>query len=571
MKQIQKILLLYFACLLFGMILHQNPAYAADTPVNETTFPDNDFRQYVLAQIDKNKDRILSDEEKNNTRNMVLDANSEDRYEVKNFQGIEVFTELEELHILQFVEPDGEDDCGYGVDLTIDLSANKKLKIFECKAGEVKNLDLSGLVYLEELQLDCNHPVQDLSRLGGLKRVNVRGNSAVTESVVLPKEMLHITSLTLGSDIQIPDRMPALQTLYLEYIHGVKKTDLSLDFHKFPTLTNLILGSVQMSELDLSEMTNLTSVQGKGCRIGKINLRGCSALEKLDVSMSGSPCNMLLGGCTKIRSLKYSFSNVTMSDIQIGELADLEYLDCTSTGVKVLDLSNNHKLKEVQASLNQLSDVKLSSQASYETLSLIENKLTKLDLRKIKVQTVHADKNSLKKIMLSPNAAYQEISLYGNKLVKLDLRKVKVKTLKAEKNKLKEIRLSPNVSYKKISLDDNRLTKLDLRKIKAGTISCRRNDLKKLLLSARGKYNTISVDQNFLTKLDLRNINVQTVTCRDNRIRSLKVRKNKTIQKLDCRQNRLKSLDVRQCRKLKKLLWYSGSSKGLKKSKIRRK
>ncbi len=80
---------------------------------------------------------------------------------------------------------------------------------------------------------------------------------------------------------------------------------------------------------------------------------------------------------------------------------------------------------------------------------MIENKLTKLDLRKIKVQTVHADKNSLKKIMLSPNTAYQEISLYGNKLVKLDLRKVKVQTLKAEKNKLKEIRLSPNVSYKR--------------------------------------------------------------------------------------------------------------------------
>lgn len=569
MKQIKKILLQSFTCLLFGIVLYHIPAYAADTPVNETTFPDNDFRQYVLAQIDKNKDRILSDDEKNNTRKIVLDANSEDRYEVKSFQGIEVFAELEELQILQFIDPEGEDECGYDVDLSLDLSANTKLKIFVCRAGEVINLDLSGLVSLEELQLDCYYPIQDLSRLDRLKCVDVRGNSAVKESVILPKEMLHLTSLTLGANISIPERMPALETLCLDTPH-VPATDFSMDFHKYPALANLTLRSVNMTELDLSEMKNLKSFHCSGFRIHTINMRGCSALEELDVVSSALQSNILLGGCMKIRSLKYGFSKVTISDIQIGELADLEYLDCTNTGVKVLDLRNNHRLKEVQASLNQLTDVKLSPQACYDTLSLIENKLTKLDLRQIKVKTIYADKNRLKEIKFPPNAAYKEISLYGNKLAKLDLRKVKVQTLKAEKNRLKEIQLSPNVSYKTIRLDDNRLTKLDLRKIKAGTITCKRNDLKKLLLSARGKYKTISVDQNFLTKLDLRNINVQTVTCRDNQIRSLKVRKNKTIRKLDCRHNKLKSLDVRQCGKLKKLLWYSGS-KGLKKSGIKRK
>ena len=197
MKPIKKILLSSFTCLLFGICLSHTPAYAANTPVNETTFPDNDFRQYVLAHIDHNKDRILTDEEKNNARKIVVDANSADKYEVKNFQGIENFTELEELHILQFVEAQGEDECGYSVNLTLDLSANKKLKIFVCKAGEVKNLDLSGLVCLEELQLDCGYPVQDLSRLGALKRVDIRGNAAVKESVVLPNEMPHITSLKL--------------------------------------------------------------------------------------------------------------------------------------------------------------------------------------------------------------------------------------------------------------------------------------------------------------------------------------------------------------------------------------
>lgn len=520
MKRVLMVLLQCFVCLLFGTILHSAAVSAASVPINEANFPDGDFLRYISEQIDKNRDGILSDDEISSTRTIVIDSNDKQGLTVKNFQGIEVFTELEELKILEIVDSDDEDGCPYCADISLNLSDNRKLKVFECEAGTVRNLDLSEHLLLEELYLQCIYPIQDLSRLTRLKRVRVGGD------VVLPDEMPEITELKVGN-IEPPGKMPMLETLCLN-TPKLPATEFKMDFHVYPKLSNLTLSGVNMTELDLSWMNHLKSFSCGVGNIATINLRGCSALEELDLSGVLSGSNVYLGGCVNIRTLSYRAARFL--EMQIRDLANLEYLDCMYSGLKVLDLSNNHKLKIVHASFNQLTDVKLSPLAAYEELSFSENRLTNLDLRNIKAESVYCDYN-----------------------------------------KLKKVRLSKKVKYKEISLNNNQLKQLDLRNVKAETVTCQRNNLKKLLLSSKGKYKNIFVDWNFLTKLDLRNIKVTTVTCRDNMIRSLKVRKNKTIRELDCRHNKLKALDVRQCKKLKKLVWYSGSSKGLKKSNIRRK
>ncbi len=519
MKRVSIVLLQCLVYLLFGTVLHSVVVSAAQVPVNEATFPDADFRQYISGQIDKNKDGILSDDEISGTRVIVIDSNNGQGLRVGNFQGIEVFTELEELRIWELVDSDG--GCPYYVDIYLNLSDNRKLKVFECEAGTVRNLDLSGNLLLEELSLQCTYPVQDLSRLIHLKRVRVGSN------VVLPDEMPEITELKVGN-IEPPGKMPMLETLYL-ITPKLPATEFKMDFHVYPKLSNLTLSGVNMTELDLSWMNNLKSFSCMG-DIETINLRGCSALEELSLSGVSFVSNVYLGGCVNIRTLNYS--QARLLEIQFRDLTNLEYLNCEylDSGLKVLDLSNNHKLKIVHASANQLTDVKLSPLAAYEELWFMENRLTNLDLRNIKVESIYCDYN-----------------------------------------KLKKVQLSKKTKYKEISLNNNRLKQLDLRNVKAERVMCQRNNLKKLLLSPKGKYKYISVDWNFLTELDLRNINVMTVTCRDNMIRSLKVRRNKTIRELDCRHNKLKALDVRQCKKLRKLIWYSGATKGLKKRNIRRK
>lgn len=522
MKRIELFFIQLFVLVMLGTVCNSMAATAASIPVDEANFPDKDFRQYVSEQIDKNSDRMLSDEEIANTRKIEIDSNDKRGLVVRNFRGIERFTELEELRILEVVDPKGDYECAFETDISLNLSGNTKLKIFVCKAGKIDGLDLSGFSFLEELYLHSyEYPLQDLSRITGLKRVYVERNT------VLPDPMPEVTELSVGRNVAVPGEMPKLETLSLDF-----PDNPSVDFHHYPNLSELSLKWSTVKELDLSGMTGLKSFSCLGSHIKTINLRGCSGLEILDLSGLVWSCkNIYLGGCVNIRELSYYGKSLSiLSEISISDMVNLEYLKCAFSKPAELDLRNNEKLKSLYASGNNMTDIKLSAKAPYEVLYLDNNQFTKLDLRNYK---------TLKKVSVNSN-------------------------------KLTDIKLSTKASYEYLDLDNNQLTKLDLRKIKAETVTCQRNDLKKLLLSSKGKFKKIAVDYNFLTKVDLRNIKVTSFTCRDNMIRSLKVRKNRTIRELDCRHNKLKALDLRQCKKLKKLNWYSGT-KGLQKSKIRRK
>lgn len=521
MKRIELFFIQLFVLVMLGTVCNSMAASAASIPVNKTNFPDKDFRQYILQQIDINGDRMLSDEEILFTRKIEIDSNDRRGLVVRNFCGIERFTELEELRILEIVDPrDENEECPYSTDISLNLSGNTKLKIFVCKAGKIDGLDLSGLSLLEELHLESSeYPVQDLSKITGLKRVYV------LRDAVLPDIMPEVVELSVGRNVAVPGEMPKLITLSLD-----SPDNPSVDFHRYPNLSQIALKWITVKELDLSDMKGLKSFSCSGSGIEAINLRGCSGLEILDLSGLVSTCKNYLGGCANIRKLICHGQPLSiLSEMSISDMANLELLDCENSGLTKLDLRNNEKLKTIYASYNGLTDIKLSKKASYECLYLNNNKLTKLDLRGIKVNSVCC-----------------------------------------EENRLKRVWFSPNVKYGEIYLSNNELTTLDLRKVKARTVTCQRNDLKKLLLSSKGKFDRIDVDYNFLTKVDLRNVKITSFTCRNNMIRSLKVRKNKTIRELDCSHNKLKSLDLRQCKKLERLNWYS-ATKGLKKSNIRRK
>lgn len=559
MKQVRYLLLQLLVLFVLGMGTNSVAASAA-VVINEENFPDQDFRLYVLGNIDKNYDSVLSGEEIVGVRRIEIDANNNMGFTVRNFRGIEYFTELEELRVLEMVQPTGEDVCPYGIDFSLDLSANTKLKTVVCEGGKITGLNLSGLSLLEEVRIvDADIPAQDLRGIPGLKRVYLSGD------VMLPDSMPELTELSVRKTAVLPAEMPKLETLFLDQVYQA-----ALDFHRYPNLSRLAITWSRITELDLHDMKNLKSFSCAGSTMGTINFRGCSRLETLDLSGLLYNCNnVFLGGCVSIR--EFLVHGQPFSEMSIGDMVNLEVLHYMYSGITELDLSNNEKLKIINLHGNKLTDVTLSPKAVIDELCLSDNQFTKLDLRGIQVNTVICERNLIKQVWLSPDIRYKEISLNDNKLTALDLRKIKVETVRCQRNNLKKLLLPPKGIYKEIAVDQNGLTTLDLRKIKAGTVTCQRNDLKKLLLSPKGNYKKIAVDYNFLTKVDLRNIRVTAFTCRNNMIRSLKVRKNRTIRELDCRHNKLKSLDVRQCKKLKKLIWYSGATKGLKKSKIRRK
>lgn len=74
-----------------------------------------------------------------------------------NFQGIEYFNNLQDLEIdadeLSQYSELGDEGCEMALDIQVDLSKNKKIKRFFCRAGSVEGLDLSQHHQLQDIYL----------------------------------------------------------------------------------------------------------------------------------------------------------------------------------------------------------------------------------------------------------------------------------------------------------------------------------------------------------------------------------------------------------------------------------
>ena len=66
---------------------------ASNVPINETTFPDENFRNYVLEKIDTNDNEVLDATEISGTK--VIDCYSES---IADLKGIEYFNALTGLN-----------------------------------------------------------------------------------------------------------------------------------------------------------------------------------------------------------------------------------------------------------------------------------------------------------------------------------------------------------------------------------------------------------------------------------------------------------------------------------------
>ena len=87
---------------------------SADVEINETTFPDENFRNWVLRQS-YGQDGVLTDEEIAGFTRIMVNTNG-----VQNLKGIEHFTSLTTLY------------CSAVQLMELDVSKCTKLEVLEC-------------------------------------------------------------------------------------------------------------------------------------------------------------------------------------------------------------------------------------------------------------------------------------------------------------------------------------------------------------------------------------------------------------------------------------------------------
>lgn len=233
--------------------------------INEKNFPDENFRDYVAEEWDKNHDKYFSPSE-------IASAKwiSCDNKEISNLKGIEFFTNIWLL------------ECYYNNLTTIDLSHNKNLSYINCHHNQLNELDVSGLPLLETFY--CGHnalPSIDVSKNEKLEDFDCQDNHLDTLDVSQNKELVklscgtnNLTELDVRENKKLKElscyesklsNLDLRNQTELEVLKCWKNPLSVLDVSANTKLKTLFVSNTNLMSLDAKNHTALATFIGKDC------------------------------------------------------------------------------------------------------------------------------------------------------------------------------------------------------------------------------------------------------------------------------------------------------------------
>lgn len=358
-----------------GLLLGSR-SMTATVEINETTFPDEGFRAWLVQNVAGASDGILTDAEIAAVTSLKINQNNYPNKWIRNLKGIEYFVELQNFEGI---------NCEGGGVRVIDVSHNKKLR-----------------------------------------KISWTGD---TNSGATPVE---ISSFTFGE-------LPLLDSIsFSNGVLGVSSVDLSdcpnlkavWIFSSFRKPSKLI-------SLNLRGCLKLMTVKCNRASLQKLNLDGCDSLQDLDcsdnylTSLSPLPDNLKVLNCSKnrLKSLDLSKNNkletLICNSNNIPALTlnceNLNILNCDSNQLASLDLSGCLRLTKLVCSNNLLSRLVFAHNALLRELDCSSNQLDSLDLSGVpSIWKITADNNKLENLDLRNNKEVSKVSCYDNCFMQLN-------------------------------------------------------------------------------------------------------------------------------------------------------
>ena len=219
--------------------------------VDEETFPDAGFREYIETYVDANQSGILSRSEIADVDNIYLDDES-----IASLEGIGHFTALRELSL-----------SALPLLTEIDLRANTVLEELFCQSSGLETLDVSANAALKSLSCWNN----------SLTAIDVSHNPA-------------LTSLSVGQN-QLTE-LDVSRNPKLESLDCGGNAITSLDVTELPELASLDCSDNPLSALDVSRNPKLSFFLCDGTSIKRLDLSGCPLLvDAYRAGVSGGSVN----------------------------------------------------------------------------------------------------------------------------------------------------------------------------------------------------------------------------------------------------------------------------------------
>ena len=235
---------------------------SAGVTIDNTNFPDANFRSFVASSFDEDNDNYLSDTEINAVENINCAKKG-----ISDLTGISHFTALKSLKCFnnQLTALDVSKntaltslDCGANQLTTLDVSKNTALTYLDCRSNQLTALDVSKNTALTDLACRSNQlTALDVSKNTVLTYLNCYANQ--------------LTALDVSKNTA------------LTYLDCRSSQLTALDVSKNTALTYLDCGNNQLTALDVSKNTALTDLD---CRNNQL-----TSLDISNTDMSGLDCD----------------------------------------------------------------------------------------------------------------------------------------------------------------------------------------------------------------------------------------------------------------------------------------
>ena len=362
----KKCILSIFLCLVMVFSLLPFTASAASAiPINEETFPDPVFREYVLKIVGSS---VLTEEKAQQIE--VLDVSKDNIKEVLGDR--DPITSLMGIRYLRYVK---DLNCsGQELKKTLNLEQNSRVEKLNCSGNQLTGLWFhkgSSLKYL-------NCSVNEFTAL------NLSKNPELTELYCSNNKL---TSLDLSANTK------------LQQINASSNKLTALDVRHLSELTHLYLWSnSDLRSIDVSKNTKLEFLSVSHCKLTSLNVSNNRKLVEIFV---------------------YN-NQLTALDVRSNYL--LKTLDCYENQLTALDLSYNGALESLSVNDNPITELDLHPLSNLQKLSCSAMKLKKLDVDRCpKLRRLYCNDNQIETLDLRSNKKLETLYCQNNRLSWLNL------------------------------------------------------------------------------------------------------------------------------------------------------
>ncbi len=361
----KRILSIVLCLVMVFSLLPFTASAASAIPINEETFPDPVFREYVLKIVGSS---VLTEEKAQQIE--VLDVSKDN---IKKVLGDRApITSLMGIRYLRYVK---DLNCsGQELKKTLNLEQNSRVERLNCRFNQLTDLWFhkgSSLRYL-----DCSE--------NQFTALNLSKNPELTELYCSGN---NLTALDLSANKK------------LQKIGASSNKLTAFDVRHLSELTYLNLqANFDLKAIDVSKNPKLEFLNVAQTGLTSLNVKNNRKLVELNVY-----CNQL-----------------TALDVRSNYM--LKRLDCYENQLTALDLSSNVALEYLGVSENPIAELNLHPLSNLKTLYCQKMQLKKLDVDRCpKLQLLHCYDNQIETLDLRSNKKLQALQCQNNRLSWLDL------------------------------------------------------------------------------------------------------------------------------------------------------